>query len=251
MYVLRPLSSVTVLVLLFTFAAAFGQQIPPQTALPVMLNSTLDAKKDKPGEKIEGKVMQDVALDDGNKIGHDSRVLGHIIDVKAPGGAAGSSMTIAFDQIEDHGKSFDIKVFVRALASMEAVYQAQLPLNADSQYVGEDSWITAQIGGEKVDRAGRRVIANGEVVGKAPAPGMVIAKLRPAADCPGSDGGGREQALWIFSTTACGVYGLSDIKIAHAGRTPPVGEVELQSTKDLLVRGGSGWLLLTVAAAGR
>ena len=35
-----------------------AQQIPPGTALPVMLNSSLDAKKDKPGHKISARVMQ-------------------------------------------------------------------------------------------------------------------------------------------------------------------------------------------------
>lgn len=249
MRALRSLFLLLFAVFAFHTGMLLAQEIPSGTALPVMLNSTLDAKKDKPGQGIEGKIMQDVSLPDGTKIGRDSRVTGHIIEVKRPSNGAGSSMTLKFDQVEDHGKTFHLTGAVRTLASMEAVYQAQLPLNADAQYIGEDSWTTAQIGGEKVDRAGRRLIASDGVVGKATADGSVIAKLRPAPGCPASDADGREQALWIFSTTACGVYGLPDVKLAQGGRTPPSGQIELQSTKDLEIRGGSGWLLLTIPAA--
>ena len=38
------------------------------TALPVMLNSTLDARRAKPGQPISGRIMQDVPLPDGWKI---------------------------------------------------------------------------------------------------------------------------------------------------------------------------------------
>jgi hypothetical protein len=52
--------------------------------------------------------------------------------------------------------------------------------------------------------------------------------------------------VWVFSTAACGTYGLSNVKIASSGRTTPLGEVVLQSTKNISIRGGSGWLLIAV-----
>ena len=51
-----------------------------------------------------------------------------------------------------------------------------------------------------------------------------------------------------FLTSACGVYGFSDMKLAHNGSSAPVGQIELHSNKDVLVRGGSGWLLLVNAS---
>jgi hypothetical protein len=60
-----------------------------------------------------------------------------------------------------------------------------------------------------------------------------------------SDSNDLEQSLWIFSTTACGAYGFEDLTLANAGRTPPVGQIALESTKKAFsMRGGSGWLLV-------
>ena len=44
-----------------------AQGIPAGTALPVMVSSTLNSKDSKPGEKIEGKLMQEVLLPRGRK----------------------------------------------------------------------------------------------------------------------------------------------------------------------------------------
>ena len=67
--------------LLSALAMLVAPAIPAGTALPVALNSTLDAKKDKPGEKIEARLMQDVPLPAGGKIKSGSQVIGHIVEV--------------------------------------------------------------------------------------------------------------------------------------------------------------------------
>ncbi|MGO9303413.1 MAG: hypothetical protein ACLP3R_06870, partial [Candidatus Korobacteraceae bacterium] len=73
-------------------------------------------------------------------------------------------------------------------------------------------------------------------------------KLTPAGDCLATEVNEQEQALWVFSTTACGVYGFEDLKLAQTGSSAPVGQITLESAKDILVRDGSGWLLLVNAA---
>jgi hypothetical protein len=76
--------------------------------------------------------------------------------------------------------------------------------------------------------------------------GFVTAKLPPvaAAGCRGSfPANDNPQALWIFSASACGSYGFSDLKISHAGRTAPFGQIELQSSGSVHVSGGSAFLL--------
>ncbi len=225
-----------------------AQDLPAGTALPVMLNSTLDAKKDKPGEKIDGKTMQEVLLPSGAKIKSGSHVIGHVVSVVKPAGS-GSSVVVKFDQLNSEGQVVPLSVSLRALASTESVFDAKLPMGNQSDYESSSEWTTKQVGGDVVNR-GRGVLASTTgIVGRYSGSG-VWGRLTPGldGDCPATDGDDREQALWVFSTSACGVYGISDVKLTRNGSSAPVGQIELQSSKDLLVRGGSGWLLLVNAA---
>jgi hypothetical protein len=221
-----------------------AQDLPAGTAIPVMLSSWLDASKQKPGETIEGKTMQEVSLPAGASIKRGSHVTGHIVAVKKTGDT-GSRITLQFDQLEDEGKTIALSVSLRALASAYSVSQTQNPLNADSTYLGSNSWTTRQVGGDIVNRGRGLVGSSSGIVGKWTGSG-VWGKLTPAPErgCPATDGNDQDQALWVFSTSACGVYGSRGLKLAHAGRTDPVGQIVLESQQDLRLRGGSGWLLL-------
>lgn len=225
-------------------AVAIAQTIPAGTVLPVMLNSTLDARHNKRGQKITGKLMQDVFLPDGQKLPHGSRVTGQIINVGRAKSGSGSLVVLKFESIVIKGREIAITAHLRALASMFDVFQATLPVNdfADRGTSTSD-WDTTQIGGAQVNRGAGQVIADGgNLVGKSTDYGAVTARLmaRHNDDCHAST---REESLWLFSPWACGVYGFTDLQIAHHGRTEPVGEIALSSNRDVHVRGGSGWLL--------
>lgn len=228
--------------------ALFAQQIPAGTALPVMLNSTLDAKKDKPGREISARIMQNVLLPDGTHIPAGARVAGHLVQQSDPNAASGSRLVLKFDQLLMHGRSVPLVTNLRAIASMNEVFEAQLPTNNFDEYgTTIADWTTVQVGGDVVYRGNGQVIApDNQVVAKATVGGDVTAKLPPVPDrgCRGEVGGNdREEALWVFSTSACGTYGFRDLNIAHAGRTDPVGEIVLESATNVHVRGGSGLLL--------
>jgi hypothetical protein len=227
--------------------ALTAQTIPAGTALPVMLNSGLNAKGAKPNQKIEGKLMQEVSLPDGGKLKSGSHVTGHVVSVSRPNGS-GSRIVVQFDQLQDEHQAIPLHAGLRAVASSQNVFQAGVPVDANSDYESSQSWTTKQVGGEIVFRGrgyvssdkGRVGIYNGTGVwGKVPASG----------DCPAGDGSNPQQALWIFSTTACGIYGFEHTKLDQSGLTPPLDQIAFSSDKDIDIRGGSGWLLVTNPAA--
>jgi hypothetical protein len=247
------LNGIALLALLGALAAQ-GQQIPPGTVLPVVLNSTLNASKDQPGRRITGKIMQDVPLADGASIPQGASVVGHVISASRATAGSRSHLALRFDQVVVKGRPIPITTHLRALASMNEIFEAKMPTNSWDDYgTSSSDWNTVQVGGAGVYRGNGQVVSGDQVVGRSTDYGADTAKLiaAPALGCHGDDGdvSAREQALWLFSPWACGLYGFSDLEIAQAGRTDPVGQIELESRRDVRVSGGSGWLLRVQSAA--
>jgi len=60
----------------------------------------------------------------------------------------------------------------------------------------------------------------------------------------------RPSGCFLWAIFKCGIYSLPHLKIAHAGRNDPVGEIILESTKgQVSVQAGAG-LLLRVDSTG-
>ncbi|MFZ0312245.1 MAG: hypothetical protein WAL85_06020 [Candidatus Korobacteraceae bacterium] len=227
------------------FAGAVAQEIQAGTVLPVMLSSTLDARRDKPGRIVTGKIMQVVPLPDGSAILKGSRIIGHVVSASPASAGSPSQLAIRFDQIVAKGRPIPIATHLRALASMTQVFEAKMPTNAWDDYgTSTSDWNTVQVGGAGVYRGNGQVVSGDQVVGHATDYGAVTGKLvaAPKTGCRGSE---QEQALWIFSPWACGTYGFNDLKIAHAGKTEPIGQIEFESSRNVHVLAGSGWLLKT------
>jgi len=227
-----------------------ARQIPIGTVIPVMLGSGLDAAKDKPGKKLEGRVMQKVPLPAGEEISQRSRIIGHVANVTKAG--SGSSIIVKFDTLQEDGRTTPLTTGLLALASVGSVADAQSPISANSDKDPASQWATRQVGGDVVRRGWGKVASRSGVSGTWLEGSSVLIKLTPSPDagCPGGAGYDREQAVWIFSSAACGTYGLSQVKIAASGGTPPLGEIVLTSNRNVTVRGGSGWLLMVVAESG-
>lgn len=222
--------------------ALAAQTLPAGTTLPIMLNSTLNAKNGKPGQKIDGKLMQEVRLANDIVIKKGSRVSGQVISVQKP-----SRISVRFDSLQDEHQAIPLNVSLRAFAASESVFQAGLPAGGGSSEAS-DEWVTQQIGGEYVFRGRGYVSSDQGKIGRWDGSG-VWGKLQIGDNCIDTDTNGEEQALWIFSTTACGAYGYEKMEIAHDGSADPFGQITLASDKEMLVRGGSGWLLLVNPAA--
>jgi len=225
-------------------AAAPGQAalLPSGTILPISLNRSLNAAKLDPGAPFLAEVMQNIP---GTPVRRRAKVLGHVVEasVRKNGPAR---LAISFDAVRVHGRLIPFKAHLRALASLVEVEEAQIPEEEASRGLTPETWTTQQIGGDMVYRGGGPVAQGLTPVGT-PAPYGILGLPQAGSGqpCRGViDGDRQTQAWWLFSTDACGVYGFDDIRIEHAGRTAPQGEIVLTSpTGRLDLYGGSGLLL--------
>jgi len=238
---------VLVSALLLLTPALLAQEVPAGTVMPVMLQTTLNAKKARIGQRIQARVMQDVPLSPETRIRAGTKLIGHIVAVTRPGKTSGSRIVFTFDRLIIRGVGVPVTTSLRSLASMMDVFDAQLPTTAiDDRGTSQSDWVTTQIGGDAVYRGAGIVMSHGEVVGKSTDSGEVTAKLIASREggCRGAMvENERAQALWLFSPSACGAYGFEDLKISHAGRNDPIGQIVLESDRNVNVSAGSGLLL--------
>jgi hypothetical protein len=232
--------------LLVLSTGLFAQDvIPAGTVLPARLNSSLDSRKSKAGQAITARIMQDVPLPAGGKIPAGAKVTGHVTDMVPASGVTGSSISLQFDAVKSRGRSIPIITNLRAMASMMEVEDAQVPPTGTDRGTPWAWMTTHQIGGEVVYGQGGPVTNGSQVVGQA-APGGVLVRLRakPGTSCCAVEGNEGLQALWVFSSDACGLYGFPDMEIKHAGGTNPLGQIILVSASGHVhISAGSGLLL--------
>jgi hypothetical protein len=225
-------------------ATSWAQEIPPGTALPVILSSTINSDKVQTGQAISATIAQAVPLLSGSKLRAGSRVNGQVIQVGRS--ADGSSFVrIAFDRVTANGRTFPMTTSLRAIASSREVQEAQLPKHGARRGDSPANWTTVQIGDDIVYRGGGHVMHGAEIVGDPVQDGVLAVLLAvPQPGC-GSSSSDRRLALWVFGSSACGVFGLGHLDISHAGNTAPIGEIVLRSSKSVRVDRGSALLLIT------
>ena len=236
--------------LLALAATAWAQEtIPAGTVLPAELSTALDSGTSKPGQAISARIMQDVPLPAG-KIPAGARITGHITRVAPANSMRGIEVTLQFDAVRFSHRTVSVATNLRALASTREVEDARIPSTGTDRGTPFAWMTTNQIGGEAVYGEGGPVTNGSRFVGQA-APGGVLVYLsaKPGSGCQDDEGGGdRLQALWLFASDACGLYGFRDVQITHAGRTSPVGQIRIASIEGRLrIPGGSGLLLRVVA----
>ena len=244
---------VTIATFLLFAAASFAQNaIPSGTILPVKLNSSLNSKKSKAGQELNGSLAQDVPLASGWKIRAGTKLGGHIIAVTNAGGGRGAILSFQFETLDIGRGTVSLATSLRAIASMMEVHEAQLPLTGPDRGTPRTAWVTRQIEGDANYHGGWPVTNGPDVVGKSLLSGGVLVRTSssPWTQCRDEvDPNDQPQALWVFASNACGSYGFADLTIAHAGRTDPVGQIVLVSEKKSVdVGSGSGMLLRVISS---
>jgi hypothetical protein len=218
--------------------------IPPGTILPIRLNS-LSSEKNKAGDLIKARIMQDVPLENGGKLRAGSSVLGRVVDVQ-PASSGKATLALEFDTVVRGKQRIPVRTHLRAVASTLEVEFAQIPPIGPSESDVYDWLSTTQIGGEVVYGKGGEVTNGDKVVGRSVNDGILARpNSKEGGKCRGTvEGNDRPQAFWVFSSDACGVYGFSHLTISQAGRTDPHGKIILASEHGpVKIRSGSGMLL--------
>ena len=210
----------------------FGQSLPPSTAIPVQFTQTIQAGKVAPGTRITARVTQTVMelLPKGTVL--EGRVTGSRAFVFNPAPHAvqePSYLSIHFERAIVEGREIPVNVHVRALADNLDAYDASYPHRlGDSDHF----YFMQQIGGDQYSLVGKTLLnSEGDVVGSIHEQG-VVGKLIPTAYAnhfagPACNGTQTQQALGIFSPSACGLYGFASVELANSGRED--GTVRLES----------------------
>jgi hypothetical protein len=223
--------------------------IPPGTILPVRLNSTISSAKSKPGQVITGRIMQDVPLSSGIRIKEGSKVVGNIVELTHASSGRPPTISLRFDKLISGHQEIPITTNLRAIAGFMRINEAQTPPIGPGESDVYRWLTTVQVGGDVVYGEGGPVTTPNDpsdVIGKA-VTGGVLAQVRAneAAKCRGAtDGNEAPQALWVFSSDACGAYGLEHLRIVSVGRSDPAGVIVFSSDKgNVKIPGGAGMLL--------
>jgi hypothetical protein len=221
--------------------------IPPGTVLPLRLEKSITTKDAQKGQPIEAQIAQEVPLSNGSKIPLRSTVIGSIVSVERDTDGPGLSVTLQFNELDDHKETVRFSSFLRAIASFRAVREAQSPLTgADTG--SPTGWSnTIQIGGDiRFGEGGAVRNQAKQQVGRGVRGGVLVhVRENRALGCEGPvNMDDHLQALWLFSSDACGTYDLKGVKITHTGKNAPVGEFTLHFEKeDMRLEAGAGILL--------
>lgn len=237
------------LAVLMLSGAVFAQEsVSGGLILPARLDSTVSSKS-KTGEVISATIMQDVPLPGGDKIRTGSRIWGHVISAQPNSTAGGWNIVFAFEKLTVQHHTLNIETDLRAMASPMEVDEAQVPAMGPDRGTPPVAYTTVQVGGDDVVYRGGGYVQNAsEIVGE-PAPDGILGRALPgvSGDCRGTvEGYDQAQAFWVFSTDACGLYGFAGVNIVRTGKTDPLGQIELSSTRNLRIWSGSGLLLRVI-----
>jgi len=228
-----------------------SSQLPVGVILPMRLESAVSIKETHAGEALEGRIMQDVPLPDRGKLPARSKVKGSVLAVVKDSDGPGIKVTLQFNQIEDRGLTLVAATSLRAMASYQAVRAAQLPFRGPDEGTPSGWANTVQIGGDIRYGDGGLVRNHAkEKIGKGVIGGVLVyVTANPGLGCEGPvNGDNHLQALWVFSSDACGTYDMKGVLISHSGNTAPIGENTLHfEENDAKLEAGTALLLRVVA----
>lgn len=210
--------------------------VAPQTTIPVVFTRSVSANEVKPGTPVLAKTMQEVWLANGQEVRQGALVLAHVVSAapfhfnKTPyAKQAEASLAIQFDSLVVSGEKVPLHVYVRALADPFATDAAVRPRPTDEDPLSS----TTQVGGDIRTPSQREIVSqDGDTVGYSRRGGNFAHLLaNGSAGSAGCDGTNTEQAVAIFSASACGLYGFTELSLNSTGNVTSEPQFALTSTR--------------------
>jgi hypothetical protein len=227
-----------------------SSQLPVGLILAARLKDSFKVKDLQKGTIVEMQVMQDTPLPDRDKIPMKALVRGSVVGRAQDSDGPGVNVTFAFTQVAHKDQNFSIATGLRAIASYMAVRNAQTPLNGINTGSPPGWANTVQVGGDiRYGDGGPVRNRHKQKVGKGVLGGVLVhISANPSLGCDGPiKGQDYLQALWVFSSDACGVYGMKEVTLSRTGNSDPVGEFTLHFEKDdMKLDGGTAFLFQIV-----
>jgi len=197
--------------------------LSPKTTLPISFSRTIDANHVHIGDPISAKTMQAVHLTSGQELPAGAHVIGHVVAANAFAFDATpyakqkqATLTIRFEAIDSKGMHLPLNVYVRALADPLTAWGARTPRPSDEDSLGT----MQQIGGDRLTPSQNGVMSqDGDIVGYQRRGGIYAHLVSASGNAPNNcDASDTEESMGLFSASACGLYGFTDLTLVGAGR---------------------------------
>jgi hypothetical protein len=208
-------------------AEAGTAALPSGTAVNAELNSSVDSKKAKVGDKVEAHTTEDIKYAGKIVVPKGAKLEGHVTEATARSkGDSGSTLAIQFDKaIAKKGEEIPLNVAIVAIAAPQRDFSGG---SADS-------------GGDPMTGGGAAT-ASGSPMGSSHTPTATPASRSNPGGAADSTMGSNGAAQ--LSAKSRGVYGLSDLKLMAAPSSASPATIITSSGKNVRLDGGTRLLLV-------
>jgi hypothetical protein len=218
------------------------------TTMNAALASSLDVKKNKPGDRIEARTTQDVKQDGKVVLRKGTRLVGHVTEAQARAkDQTQSQLGVVFDHAElRNGEQVPLNASIQALAAAQSTAQA----SGDDDLIGSGGGAVSA-GGAGVARGGgavggtlrttsSTVSSVGSGVGST-ANGAVGGTVDAAARSTSAVGG--LNASGTLKSNSKGVFGLDGLSLSSAVSSATQGSLIVSSTRNIHLETGTQMVL--------
>jgi len=223
------------------------------TKIDATLANSLDAKKNKPGDRVEARTAQDVKQDGKVVLKKGTRLVGHVTEAQArTKEQAQSQLGIVFDHaLTNNGQEIPLNASIQALAAARSSVDAAAgsdDIVASGAGMGSASGAARTGGGLMGGVASTAGATAGTVMNTAgSATGNAGGNLGAATRSTGAVGG--LTSMGRLSSNSSGVFGLEGLSITSEASSATQGSAIVSSTKNVHLESGTQMLLSVAGQA--